>query len=122
MSQVARLAADMAGAGERVVPKVRRTMSKGALNVKKDMANEMLAFRLHPNGTHERIARDISYEFTGPLQVEIGATLGDVGSVQLLYFGNSKVGPTAPDPIRSARKEANSLERYIADAGEESVW
>lgn len=123
-SQVADLAADMAGAGARVTPKVRAVMSKGALNVKADMQNEVRAFSTgHPGRFHERFAADISYEFVGRFKVDIGATTNDdIGSAQFMYYGNSKTGPLAPDPIRSMRKEAKPLARYVLDAGAESVW
>lgn len=122
-SEVADLASDMAGAGARVQPKVRQVMAKGALNVKNDMQNEVRAFSTgHPGRFHERFAADISYDFVGPLKAEIGATTDDIGSAQFMYFGNSKTGPLAPDPIRSMRKEAKPLARYVLDVGAESVW
>ena len=121
MGEVRALAVDMRGVEGRVVPKVRATLSKGALNTKQEMQADLLSGS-RGGGTHGRVAADVSYDFTAPLVVEVGPTLDDVGSLQLLYFGNSKTGPTAPDPIRLLKGQADALERYVADAGEESVW
>lgn len=121
LSQVRALAADMHAARSGFHGEARKVVSKGALNVKNDMAGAARTGS-RGGGTHNRIAADISYDFVGPLSADVGPTLGDTGSLQLLYFGNSNTGPSIPDPIRSANKEANPLERHLADVGEDAVW
>lgn len=105
--------------------KVRATVEKGAVNVKKQLQREAGQSR-----HFGQIARTINYDMraTGgvdslTVEAEIGpdkhwrsARLGNIA-----YFGTSRGGGTLPEPLGAAGIEIPKLEKHLLDIGEEVI-
>lgn len=107
------LAADLMRSAATADAVVAPVVKKGAVEIRKAMRSEALG---GGGSTHARLASDITFDMTDPLTAEIGPTLGDSGSMQLLYLGNSRHAPSIPDPIIAGEREAAMIEQYIAKA------
>ena len=105
------LALDLEQAAKEKPVEVRKVIQRGALEIKKQMRTEAQGVRHAP-----KMPSDITYDTeltaTG-ITAEIGPTTGDVGSLALLYFGNSKTGPRLKDPVFALEREAKVVEEYI---------
>jgi hypothetical protein len=106
-SEVLALAKDIAGTQGRIVPEMRASVSRGALNVKKAMQADLAASR-----SFKGIASSVSYDLTGNntfSQAEVGpsAESGSPGNLaNIAYFGGSRGGGTVRDPAKPLEEEA----------------
>lgn len=119
VDQVIALAIDLGAAPGKAILASRAVVAKGALNVKQQMQRDAAGIAHAPG-----MPRDISYEVTvdgAGISAEIGPTAGDVGSLALLYFGNSRSGPVIPDPLLAAEAEAPALQRFLEQVGADSI-
>ncbi len=91
--ELSRLAADLDAAPEKLRPVLRGILSKGALNVKRDMISRFEGQRT--GGYLPHFSRSISYDFTGPLEVEIGPESGKPqgGMGAAIEYGSSQHAP-----------------------------
>lgn len=115
-SQLDTLAADLAEIPDDTLPKFKRVVSRGALNVKNDLradASGGVSYRHFP--------RSIDYDITdGGLGAEIGPNKDQIQGAlgNLLYFGTSKTGPVL-DINGPLHKEEPRLLDAIADVAED---
>lgn len=89
--EVRQLARDLDQAAGQVVPEVAKAVSKGALNIKREMAADA-----ESSGHYKHFSRSVSYDLLrGGLEAEIGPDKsrmqGALGNI--LYFGTSKNAP-----------------------------
>lgn len=116
MSQVDKLADDLEAVPEKIRPKVKQVVAKGAVNVKNGMRSDASG---HPTFRH--FPRSISYDTTddglgaeiGPDKALIQGALGN-----LLYFGSSKNAPVL-DINGPLNKETPRFEDALADVAED---
>lgn len=105
VTQLDRLAADIATSGKTVPTVIRPVMSKAGLQMKTKGAAEARGHKHAP-----RLPGAWSYDLKDtPMQsvVEVGPREGGQGSLAMYYFGNSKVGPSLPDPVHILDEEAD---------------
>lgn len=115
MSDLERLAADLASSPQRVMREVRQVVSKGSLNIKNQLKSEAQG-----SSSFRTLARAMGYDITATadsIESEIGPTPERNAAAGLLmaYWGQSKGGGgTLPDPIHALQAEApnftNALE------------
>ena len=113
-SEVREFASDLLRGLDRVPSEARQVVSKGALNIKNDLAGEARRSR------HFKIAPTIGYDMKGNAsftEAEIGPALGGAGSLaHIAYFGGANGGGgTLPDPQGALDRETPNIERYLAD-------
>jgi hypothetical protein len=114
--EVVQLAGDLSALADGYHAEVRKVVARGALNIKKQMAREAEGVKHAPG-----LPRDISYdtrELRGSVVAEVGPTTGDVGSLALLYFGNSKTGPRMPDPMGALEQEVPNVVYHLSRIGD----
>jgi hypothetical protein len=109
LSGLDRLAADLTGAGNAIIPFAVRAAKGTAFNVKKDW-NAALYRQGHAKWT----GYDITYDVTvkgADVDAEIGAQLGKLqsGIVRLLEFGTPTPRRTAAARARCRRTKATSF-------------
>lgn len=112
-SQVAVAARNITLAGAASKSAVWAVANKACVNIKTQMQQEA---RVLQGG---RLAADISYDIKdggNVITAEIGATLGDVGSLQVFYLGNAKIGPRLPDPMGAADAEWPRMKAELLEA------
>lgn len=103
---LARLAADLASAPDRVMREVRQVVSKGSLNVKQQLISEAQGSR-----SFRSIGRSIGYDLNATadsIEGEIGPDKSRNSSAGLLmaYYGQSRGGGgTLPDPLLALQAE-----------------
>lgn len=103
---LARLAADLASAPDRVMREVKQVVSKGALNVKQQLIGEAQGSR-----SFRSIGRSIGYDLNttaDSVEGEIGPDKSRNSSAGLLmaYYGQSRGGGgTLPDPLLALQAE-----------------
>mgnify|MGYP001306609749 CR=1 FL=1 len=90
-SEVRELSHDLGEVPDRVIPEVKKSVSRGALNIKNDMARDARS-----DGSYRHFHRSISYDLVRDgLAAEIGPdknrVQGPLGNI--LYFGTSKNAP-----------------------------
>ncbi len=116
--QLDALARDLAQAAVKVGPAIEPVLSKGALNVKKQLQKEAGQSR------HFRIARHISYDIirdAAGLEAEIGPEKTGAGNLaNIAYFGGARGGGgSLPDPQGALDEEqprfVKALERLVTD-------
>jgi hypothetical protein len=114
--EIRAFARDLRGASQRVVDQVPGVIKKGAVEVKKQMVEEMGGSR-----SFKGAARSISFDildggFTaeiGPVS-EPGEVPGDLAVIA--YFGGSSGGGgTVPDPVGALNADAPRMEKALAD-------
>lgn len=112
-SQAHKLAVDIRKAGPVAEKQLRGVVSKGALNIKKQLRREMAASR-----HFGQIAGLISYEITAgdaSFEAEIGPQARGAGLLEnIAYFGTSRGGGTVPDPKHALAAEAPNVEKYLS--------
>jgi hypothetical protein len=118
-SELDALAADLASAGARVLPRVAAVTRKGALNVKNALRAEAEGVA-HAPGLPAAITYDTTFS-RGGVEAQIGPREGGAGSLALLYFGNSKTGPRLPDPVGALEREAPSYVEHLGAAVAEAI-
>lgn len=111
------LAADMIGAAVTIDVRAATVVKKGAVELKKAMAGEARG----AGSSGGRLGADIDFDMPDPLTAEVGATLGDAGSLQFLYLGNSRTGPLIPDPIIAGEREGDVMEKYIGKVAADAL-
>lgn len=94
-------------------PRARAIMSKGALEIKRQMKDEARGAgpRVGPI-----IAATINYDIDvseGGITAEVGPEKGHAGSLAFFYFGNSRIGPRIPDPMGALESEYSHLKSYL---------
>jgi hypothetical protein len=119
-SELEALAADLQAVPARMVPKVERVVSKGALNVKNQMRRDA-----ESSGHFGMIAGTINYdlvvgEFAGDASIEasIGpnASLGGAAQLAGAYYGWSRGGGgTIPDPAIALGEEEPRFIQSLAE-------
>lgn len=103
---LARLAADLASAPDRVVREVKQVVSKGSLNVKQQLVSEAQGSR-----SFRSLGRSIGYDLNSTadsVEGEIGPDKSRNSSAGLLmaYYGQSRGGGgTLPDPLLALQAE-----------------
>lgn len=115
-SEIFALADDLTAAAAGLIGKVRPSISKGSLNVKKQMQKELTG-----SPSFYGAAWTVGYDITeGPGWVEskIGPTTGrgkGTGAIaNIAYFGGAHGGGhTVADPQGAADAEAPNLEKYL---------
>ena len=115
-TDLATLSADLTKAGAVAKRELRPILSKGALNIKKQLKKEMFASR-HFKGAGSAISYDIKADGTS-LIADIGPSSedGSPGNLaNIAYFGSSRGGGTVPNPKGALEAEAPNLEKYLTD-------
>lgn len=91
---------------------VRPVVSKGALNIKRQLQNEM-GGSAHFGQIKSAISYDIKVDGSG-VEAEIGPRKGAPGSLaNIAYFGGSRGGGTVPDPSGALNAEASKFETAL---------
>ena len=97
-------------------------LSRGALNIKRQMAAD---FEASGNAGFRHVGRTVSYDLTTDSATELSAEIGpDKPSgalANVAVFGTSRGGGTVPDPREALDAEAPRFEKAIGDLVEE-VW
>lgn len=114
--EVRELAFDLSTAPDRVLPEVKKSVSRGALNIKNDLAQDARS-----DGSYRHFHRSISYDLVRDgLEAEIGPdktrVQGPLGNI--LYFGTSKNAPvlSLDGPLdREAPRFEAALRRIVGD-------
>ena len=111
-SELRALIADLREAPNLVRREARAVISKGALNIKNQMRDEVARSR------HFRFAHTVSYDLKvggDTIEAEIGPETGGVGSLAgFAYFGGvNGGGGTVPDPQGALVAEAPNVEKYL---------
>jgi hypothetical protein len=120
-SELRALIADLREAPQLVRREARAVISKGALNIKDQMRDEVAKSR------HFRFAHTVSYDLKvagDTIEAEIGPETGGVGSLAgFAYFGGvNGGGGTVPDPQGALDAEAPNVEKYLAELAEKALW
>lgn len=111
-SELRAFAADLTSAGNAIAPAVRGIVAKGAVNIKKQMVEEMKS-STHFKGVARAISYDIKAE-ANAVEAQIGPSKGSPGSLaNIAYFGTPRGGGTVPDPQLALEAEMPNFERYI---------
>lgn len=117
ISELQRLATDLADAGVALPDAIRPVVSRGALNIKNQMRAEMAASR-HFRGA----AGDIDYDLEDHgLAALIGprSGRGQPGALaNIAYFGTSRGGGTVPDPQEALDAETPRFLKALGDVME----
>ena len=119
-SELRALIADLRDAPKLVRREARAVISKGALNIKNQMRDEVAKSR------HFRFAHTISYDIKGAgdtISAEVGPVAGGVASLAgFAYFGGvNGGGGTVPDPQGALDAEAPNVEKYLAELAEKAL-
>ena len=120
-SELRKLVTDLREAGNVVRSEARAVISKGALNIKNQMRDEVARSR------HFQFAHRINYDIRGAtgdtIEAEIGPQTGFAGSLAgFAYFGGvNGGGGTVPDPMGALEAEAPNVERYLAELAEKAL-
>lgn len=121
-SEIQALARDIDSASGRILPEMRKVVSKGALNVKNAMQKD-LAASAHFRG----IARSVNYDMAGNdhfSEAEIGPSSepGSPGNLaNIAYFGGVRGGGTVRDPREPLEEEAESFFEHVERLAAESL-
>lgn len=111
-SELDALAADLGKASAEVAVSVRQIIAKGAVNIKKQMREEMGA-----SGHFGQAARSITYDLTfgtDEVVAEVGPTKTAAGPLaNIAYFGTSRGGATVPDPMGALQAEGTRTVAYF---------
>lgn len=113
VSELRTFATDLQRVPDKVQRGVRPVVSKGALNIKRQLASEM------GGSTHfGQIKRAISYDIKvagDGVEAEIGPRKGSPGSLaNIAYFGGAGGGGTVPDPSGALAAESSKFESALS--------
>lgn len=114
-SEFRKLAVDLGAAGDKVGREVDAVLARGALNIKRQLQSEAQG-HAHAPGLPAAITYESHVGAAGAIEYEIGPRTGGAGSLAFYYFGNSRVGPSLPDPMLALEREAPTVERFVGDA------
>ena len=120
-SELRALINDLRDAPNLVRKEARSVISKGALNIKNQMRDEVAKSR------HFRFAHTVTYDIKGgadSISAEIGPKSGGVGSLAgFAYFGGvNGGGGTVADPQGALDAEAPNVEKYLTELAEKALW
>ena len=118
-SELRAFAVDLTRAGAGAAAAVRPVVSKGALNIKNQLVEEMSASRsfgaLAPSITYDLDDDGLGAEI-GPTKRSGGAGTSNLGfGANIAYFGTSRGGGTVPDPQGALDAEAPRFEKAALD-------
>jgi len=120
-SEVRQFAADLTRASMKVAQGTPAVVSKGALNIKKQLAQE-LTRSAHFKGAAHTVSYDL---LDGGFAAEIGPSSesGSPGNLaNLAYFGGSNGGGgTVADPREALTAEGERFIKALADLAERSI-
>ena len=103
--------------GAKVVLAQRQVVKKGALNVKQRLQREADG---HPHAPRMPQSITFDVELDGDeIVADIGPEKGGAGSLAFYWLGNSKTGPTLPDPMLAADAEAEVMLDYLGKVAED---
>lgn len=122
MSEVRELAADMRAVDGRLARHLIPVVSKGALNIKREIAD---SFRASGNAGFRYVGSTVSYDLTtstDEIAAEIGPTKPTGALANVAIFGTSRGGGTVADPAHALANEAIGFGKALADLGEELIW
>lgn len=114
VSELRTLATDLKRIPDNVQRGVRPVVSKGALNIKNQLASEM------GGSTHfGQIKGSVSYDIKvggDGIEAEIGPDKGRGGGAlaNVAYFGTSRGGGTVPDPSGALATESDKFESALS--------
>lgn len=110
-ADVEEFARDLDNSAAKAVLEVRQVVKKGAVKVKAKLRQEASGLA-HAPRMPQAITFDV--ELAGDdVVAEIGPETGGAGSLAFYYLGNSKVGPSLPDPIIAADAEAEVVAEWL---------
>lgn len=118
-SEVARLARDITTTGKTIPQAIRPVMEKAGVQIKAKGKEEASGRKHAP-----RLGAAWSYDIKQtPLSTEItaGPRTGAAGSLAFYYFGNSKIGPSLPDPVHIVEEEADVVAAWLAEVGTQAL-
>ncbi len=108
------LVADLRGLPEHARADARQIISRGAVNIKRQLQTEMGSSR-----HFGQVASAISYDLldrAGSVEAVVGPTKGSPGSLaNIAYFGTSRGGGTVPDPRGALEAEAPEAAKHLLD-------
>lgn len=111
-SEIDALAADLGKASAEVAVTVRQIIAKGAVNIKKQLREEMGG-----SGHFGQAAASITYDLTAgadEVVAEVGPTKSGAGPLaNIAYFGTSRGGGTVPDPMGALTAEGERTVAYF---------
>lgn len=113
-SDLDRLVSDLAFTQRTALAAIRPVMQRTMVDTKKDLQAEASGVSHAP-----QLPDSISYdtrELRTSIVAEIGPKEGGVGSLALLYFGNSKTGPRLKDPLFAMKRQAIKAEPFFLKA------
>jgi len=113
MAQLDALARDLATASQTVPVTIRPVMSKAGLKMKQKGAAEARGHK-HAPRLPAAWSYDIKQSDWRQSVVEVGPREGGQGSLAFYYFGNSKIGPSIPDPVHIVEEEAEVTAEVLA--------
>lgn len=112
MSDFDKIAAEFAKAGDGIIKEVGASVSKGALNVKKQIIKDFKSSRHFKGGKSINWNRDVSYNLTrtaDSIEAEIGPYADNEGFGTLvgiaIHGGSRGGGGTVPDPLVALQAE-----------------
>ena len=110
------LAVDMRNVEPLLARRLKPAVSKGAQNIKQDLAGKMRESR-----SFGVVAQAISYDLDDDgYGAEIGPEKGAPGSLaNVAYFGTSRGGGTVADPEDALQEEADAFIEHLAAMAEE---
>lgn len=116
MTEVFKLAEDFGDVTE-TVAKVRSVVRDSAEQIKQTMRREAAGHKMAP-GLPATITFDTKVT-TGGIEAEIGPVSGGPGSLAFYYYGNSRVGPSIPDPQIALDGESEMTADKLGEIGED---
>lgn len=121
MSEVKTLAADMRAVDGRLARHLIPTVSKGALNIKNEIRDNL---RASGNAGFRYVASTVSYDLTtseSEISAEIGPTKPAGALANVAFFGTSRGGGTVQEPAHALANEAADFGRALADIAKELI-
>ena len=121
-SELRTLAADMRAVDGRLARHIVPVVSKGALNIKKQIQAD---FRASGNAGFRYVAGTVSYDLetsTDAISAEIGPDKPSGALANIAVFGSSRGGGTVPDPAKALEAEADGFAQHLAELAGALTW
>lgn len=121
-SELRVLAADMRAVDGRLARHIIPVVSKGALNIKKQIQAD---FRASGNAGFRYVANTVTYDLetsTDQISAEIGPTKPAGALANVAIWGTSRGGGTVPDPARALEAEADGFAQHLAELAGALTW
>lgn len=103
------------GMGAALMP----VMDRAGVQMKNQMRTEAMGHKHAP-----RLPFTIDYSkkvSNAGIEIEVGPKKGGPGSLAFYYYGNSKIGPSIPDPMGALRAEATRTEAQLTLAAVNAI-